>query len=53
MLAGAFVLTALSGIIHAQATFVPEKVEKRRRELPPLSLKPVVGPMGVGLVGTF
>ncbi len=53
VLAGGLVLTALAGIIHAEATYVPERVEMRKREIPPLSLTPVVGPMGVGIVGRF
>lgn len=53
VLAGGFVLSAIAGIVHAQATFVPEKVETRKRELPPLSLQPVIGPTGVGIVGRF
>jgi hypothetical protein len=32
---GALALTALIGVIHAEATFVPERVEVRARELPP------------------
>ena len=46
-------LTALAGIIHAEATYVPERVEMRKREIPPLSLSPIVGPMGVGGGGRF
>lgn len=53
VLAGGLVLTALAGIIHAEATYVPERVQMRKREIPPLSLTPVVGPMGVGIVGRF
>jgi hypothetical protein len=53
ILVGGFVLSAIGGIVHAQATFVPEKVETRKRELPPLSLTPVIGPGGVGIVGRF
>jgi tetratricopeptide (TPR) repeat protein len=53
VLAGAFVLSAVAGIVHAQATFVPEKVEARPRPLPPLSLQPAVGPTGIGIVGRF
>jgi hypothetical protein len=53
ILAGGLVLAAVGGIIHAQATFVPEKVETRKRVIPQLSLTPVVGPTGVGVVGTF
>jgi hypothetical protein len=53
ILAGGFLLSAIGGVIHAHATFVPEHVELRKRELPPLSLAPVIGPGGVGIVGTF
>jgi hypothetical protein len=55
VLAGGLLLTAVAGIVHAQATFVPERVETRKREIPALSLsvKPVVGPGGLGIVGTF
>ncbi|HEY3822898.1 MAG TPA: hypothetical protein VGL81_37290 [Polyangiaceae bacterium] len=53
ILAGGLVLTALAGVIHAQATYVPESVQIRKREIPPLSLTPVVGPMGIGVVGRF
>jgi hypothetical protein len=40
-----FALVALAGIIHAEATFVPEYVEIRPRPLPPLSLAPFVLPL--------
>ncbi|MGH7293658.1 MAG: hypothetical protein ACRELB_01935, partial [Polyangiaceae bacterium] len=53
VLAGGLVLAAIGGVIHAEATFVPETVEKRKRALPQLSLRPIVGPTGVGLAGTF
>jgi hypothetical protein len=55
VLAGGLLLTAITGIVHAQATFVPERVETRKRDIPPLSLSvsPVVGPGGVGIVGSF
>ncbi len=53
ILAGGLVLTALAGIVHAEATYVPERVEVRKREIPPLSLTPVVGPTGIGVVGRF
>jgi len=53
VLVGGLVLTALAGIIHAESTYVPERVQMRKREIPPLSLAPVVGPMGVGIVGRF
>jgi tetratricopeptide (TPR) repeat protein len=50
---GAFVLAAAVGVLHAELTFVPERVTVRKRALPPLSLTPVVGPTWLGLVGTF
>ncbi len=50
---GAFLLTAVIGVVHAEATFVPEKVTVRRRQLPPVTLMPLVGPTGVGVAGTF
>jgi TM2 domain-containing membrane protein YozV len=53
VLAGGFVLAAAAGIIHAEATYVPERVQVRKREIPPLSLTPVVGPTGIGVVGRF
>jgi hypothetical protein len=40
-----FALLAIAGIIHAQATFVPEQVQVRERPLPPLSLAPYVLPL--------
>jgi hypothetical protein len=52
-LAGGFFLVAVLGVVHAQLTFVPEHTEVRKRALPPLSLTPVIGPGGVGLVGKF
>jgi TM2 domain-containing membrane protein YozV len=53
VLAGGLVLTAIAGVVHAESTFVPQTMEKRKRELPPVSVSPVVGPMGVGIVGRF
>jgi hypothetical protein len=53
VLAGGLALTAIAGIVHAETTFVPETVERRKRELPPVSVSPVIGPMGVGIVGRF
>ncbi len=48
-----FVGVAIAGVIHAQATFVPERAQVRRRSLPPLSLEPTLGPGGMGLIGRF
>ncbi|HXN32546.1 MAG TPA: hypothetical protein VN894_11810 [Polyangiaceae bacterium] len=49
VLAGAFLLTAIVGAVHAELTFVPELVHVRRRELPRLSLSPG----GLSLAGRF
>lgn len=38
--AGAFVAIAAIGIVQAHLTFVPETAEKKKRELPPLGLRP-------------
>jgi len=48
LFAAGFLLAAVTGVIHAEATFVPEHSEVRKRPLPPLSLAPVVGPAGIG-----
>lgn len=56
---GALAIVALAGIIHAQATFVPEVQETRFRALPPppppVTPKVGVGPSGffLGLAGRF
>ncbi len=50
---GTFLLAAVIGVIHAEVTFVPGKVTVRKRELPPVTLMPVVWPLGAGVVGTF
>jgi hypothetical protein len=52
-LAGGFLLTAIGGVVHAQLTFVPERVTVRKRDLPRLSLAPFVGPTGIGVMGQF
>lgn len=52
-LVGGFLVAAVAGILHAQLTFVPEHTEVHKRPLPPLSLAPVVGPGGLGLVVKF
>jgi hypothetical protein len=52
-LAGGFLLTAIGGVVHAQLTFVPERITMRRRDLPRLSVTPFVGPTSVGVRGTF
>jgi hypothetical protein len=51
--AGGFFLSAAVGIVHAEATFVPEHTEIRKRALPPVSLAPFVGPTGLGVAGSF
>lgn len=38
--AGAFVAIAAIGIVQAHLAFVPETAEKKKRELPPLGLRP-------------
>jgi hypothetical protein len=48
-----FFAVAIGGVVHAQLTFVPEHVETRKREIPPLSLAPMVGPGMLGLRGSF
>jgi tetratricopeptide (TPR) repeat protein len=46
---GAFVLVAGAGILQANIAYVPEYVEVKKRELPPLSaLRPVVAPTSSG-----
>jgi tetratricopeptide (TPR) repeat protein len=56
---GALAIVALAGIIHAQATFVPEVQETHLRALPPppppVTPKVGVGPSGffLGLAGRF
>lgn len=53
LLAGGFFLVALAGVIHAEVTFVPDVTTERKREVPSMSLTPIVGPGGIGLRGTF
>jgi hypothetical protein len=50
---GAFLLSAAIGILHAELTFVPQRTELRKRDVPPVSFAPFVGPGGVGLCGAF
>ncbi len=52
-LAGAFFAVAVAGVIHAEATFVPEVTSVRKRELGPLAVTPVVGPTWLGVLGRF
>jgi hypothetical protein len=53
----AFAVTAVTGIVHAQVTFVPQFDEVKKRPLPRVGVAPVVAPArggGVlGLEGTF
>ena len=56
-LVGSFGVVALAGILQANAAFVPERVEKKKRPLPPLpTLQPTLsvlpGGAYVGLTGT-
>jgi hypothetical protein len=53
VLTGAFAAVALFGVIHAELTFVPEVTTTRKRDLPALSLTPIVSPTGLGVAGTF
>jgi hypothetical protein len=53
VLVGALAATMVGGVVHAEATFVSEKVTTRKREIPPLSLMPFVGPTGIGIAGRF
>jgi hypothetical protein len=50
---GSFAAVGIVGILHAELTFVPENVQVQKRALPSLSLAPVVGPGGLGLMGRF
>jgi hypothetical protein len=42
--AAGFALAGIAGIIHAEMTFVPERVEVRARPIPPLALTPMFLP---------
>jgi tetratricopeptide (TPR) repeat protein len=53
LLVGGLAITITGGILHAEATFVPERIEMRKRDIPQLSLTPVVGPGGLGILGRF
>ena len=58
---GAWIALTVAGIVHAQATFVPERITVRTRPVPPpppsLSVRPTVsagpGSLGLGLTGRF
>jgi hypothetical protein len=52
-LAGAFAAIAITGIVQANLSYVPERVETKKRDLPAVSrIKPVVSPLFVGITGT-
>jgi hypothetical protein len=51
--AAGFFFSAAVGVVHAEATFVPEHTEIRKRALSPISLSPIIGPSGLGLAGSF
>ncbi len=56
VVAGAFVVTAVAGIVQAQLTFVPEIVVQRSRVVPQVSsVRPMIAPLSApkdnGLVG--
>jgi hypothetical protein len=51
--AAGFFAAAVGGIVHAQLTYVPERVETRKREIPPVSVTPFAGPGFVGVSGSF
>jgi hypothetical protein len=51
--AAGFFAATIGGIVHAQLTFVPERVETRKREIPPVSVTPFAGPGFVGVRGSF
>jgi hypothetical protein len=48
-----FLAAAIAGIVHAQLTFVPERVQVRKRDIPSVSFAPIVGPGVLGLRGAF
>jgi hypothetical protein len=49
LFAGGFLLAAIVGAIHAELTFVPQRVVVRKRAVPTLSLSPG----GIGFAGRF
>jgi hypothetical protein len=51
--AAGFFAAAVGGIVHAQLTFVPERIQTRKREIPPVSVAPFAGPGIVGVSGSF
>jgi len=51
-MAGAFAVLAIAGIVQANLTYVPESVETKKRDLPPVArLTPVVTPLVTPLAG--
>jgi hypothetical protein len=59
LFAAAFGLVAVTGIVHAELSFVPQRVQVRKRDLPPLALAPSLAPSSradgllLGLRGAF
>lgn len=53
VLAGGFFLTAAAGVVQAEVAFVPERAYVQKRAVPQLSLRPLLGPMGFGIAGSF
>jgi hypothetical protein len=51
--AAAFAVTALVGIVHAEVTFVPQRVEVHKRAIPEVTWGPFLGPGALGVVGTY
>jgi hypothetical protein len=58
-LAGAFAGIAITGVVQAQAVFVPDKVEVKKRAIPDVAWQPTVAPSAdgrggvVGIGGSF
>jgi hypothetical protein len=58
-LAGAFAAVAIVGVVQAQAAFVPERTDVKKRVIPPTAWQPILAPSGdarggiVGIGGTF
>jgi hypothetical protein len=50
---GAFFVAGIGGIVHAQLTFVPERIESRKRDIPAISIAPFAGPGLLGVHGRF
>jgi hypothetical protein len=58
-LAGAFAFVAAVGVLEAQITFIPQKVEEKKRVVPDVAWQPTVAPSSdgrggvLGVVGSF